>query len=359
MVKRTVAVVTGTRAEFGLLAPVIRAILDRPELRLRLAVCGMHLASGTWRDVPAAGFRIDARVPMQRSGATGRAADVAALSRGVAGFGKLFAKWKPDVVLVLGDRIEALAAASAAAVGGFRLAHVHGGDRAEGVADEAMRHAISKLAHVHFPATAQSRRRLIRMGEDAEHVFRAGSPAVDGLRDVVPADDAPQAIVLQHPIGAEDGQERTWMRQTLEATRSFERLVLAPNADPGTKGVRAALRAEKIKAVEHLPRDRFLGLLAGADVIVGNSSAGLIEAAVLRTPCVNVGPRQAGREKPANVLDCDYGTRTVRAAIDAALGRPPSRLRHPYGAGDAGRRIAECLATVPWDASDLRKRNAY
>ncbi len=357
--RRTVVVVTGSRAEFGLLDPVMRAIVGHRALRLRSVVAGAHLAQGTWRDVTAAGFAIDAKVPMQRSKTVGRDADVAAVGRGVSGFGRAFADLKPHVVVVLGDRIEAFAAASAASVGGLHLAHVHGGDRAQGVADDAMRHAISKLAHLHFAATPQSRKRLVRMGEQPRFVFNVGSPALDGLSNVKPATDTPQVIVIQHPIGAADADECRWMRQTLQATRGYDRLIFAPNGDPGSTGVRAALKQAAVAVVEHLPRHRFLPLLAGARAVVGNGSAGLIEAAALGTACVNVGPRQAGRQRPAHVIDCDYGQRAVRAALTRALGLDLGRVRHPYGDGRAGRRIADLLAEIDLSAVRLRKQNRY
>ena len=357
--KRTIAVVTGTRAEFGLLQPVMHAIKAHDELALRLIVTGTHLTTGSWRDVTGSGFHIDHRVPMQKRGQVGRAADVAALGRGVSGIGRAIETLRPDLVMVLGDRIEALAAAMAASVGGCHLAHLHGGDRAEGVADEAMRHAISKLAHLHFPATVQSRRRLIRMGEDPDHTWNVGSPAIDALADVTPADDAPKVIVMQHPIGEDDAQEAQWMQATLKAVASIttDRLVLAPNADPGSEGIRRSLRHENV--VEHLPRDRFVALLKGAEAIVGNSSAGLIEAAALRTACVNVGPRQAGRQKPANVIACSYGETNVRRALKRALALDLRRLRHPYGSGRTGARIADILADLDLNGIPLRKRNRY
>jgi len=240
------------------------------------------------------------------------------------------------------------------------VAHVHGGDRAEGVADEAMRHAITKLAHIHLPATADSRRRILRMGEHGDHVHRVGSPAIDGLKAVRPAPDAPRAIVLQHPIGADIEAERRGMAETLAATRSLQpRLVLAPNGDPGCAGVRAAIADAGIEPIEHLPRPRFLALLKGAGVIVGNSSAGLIEAAALRTPAVNVGPRQAGRHRPRHVVDCDYGRANVEAALRRALTLDLAGLRHPYGPGRTGPSIADLLASIDLDAIPLRKRNRY
>lgn len=360
---RTIAVVTGTRAEFGLLAPVMRAIAEHRKLKLAVIVTGTHLTRGTWRDVIDQGFRIDGKVAMQRGGQAGRTADVASLARGIAGLGRCFDRTKPDVVLVLGDRVEVLAAGCAAAVGGYRLAHIHGGDRAEGVADESMRHAVSKLAHLHFTATAQSRARLIRMGESPSVVFNTGSPGADGLTDIEPyiATDGPGVIVMQHPIGATDADEKRWMKQTLAAVTQTvgDAYLFAPNSDPGSAGIREALMPHKRSVIEHLPRGDFLRLLAGSRAIVGNSSAGLIEAAVLRVPCVNIGPRQGGREKPANVIDCDYGRDHIRSALARALKLNRTRLRHPYGDGCTGQRIAHILATINLDRVPLRKRNTY
>jgi UDP-hydrolysing UDP-N-acetyl-D-glucosamine 2-epimerase len=357
--QRRIAVVTGSRAEFGLLAPVMRAIDAESALELKTVVTGTHLSAGTKQDMIDAGFTIDAEAPMQQAGEAGRAADVAAMGRGIATIGEALAALEPTAVVVLGDRIEAFAAATAAHVGGYHLAHLHGGDRAEGVADEAIRHAISKLAHLHLPATAASRRRLIRMGEDSAHVHRVGSPAIDGLKQVKAAADAPAVIVLQHPIGECDAWEQAWMTQTLAATADVSLAVLMPNHDPGRDGIVQAIADAKVEAVTHWPRARFLSMLKGAQVIVGNSSAGLIEAAALKTPCVNVGPRQAGREKPNSVIDCDYGEANVRAAIEQARALDLRGMRHPYGRGDTGQRVAQLLADLDLNAVPLRKRNVY
>ncbi len=360
--KRTIAVVTGSRAEFGLLEPVMRAIEDHARLTLRVVAAGLHLSRKTWRDITGAGFDIHAEVRMQsaRPGSTGRDADVQALGKGVGGFGKALADLRPDVTIVLGDRIEALAAAIAASVGGYRLAHIHGGDRAEGVADEAMRHAISKLAHLHFAATPRSRSRLIRMGEPNGLVYDLGSPAADGLKNVQAASGGPRIIVAQHPIGATDAQEQRWMTWTLEAVGTGDDvLVIGPNDDPGAPGIRAAIDKAGPRNVDHMPRETFVAMLAGAKVIVGNSSTGLIEAAILKTACVNVGPRQAGRETCGNAIACDYGKANVNAALDKALRLDLRRLRHPYGGGRTGRRIADLLATIDLNKVPLRKRNTY
>jgi len=354
---RRIAVITGNRAEYGILEPVLDAIESHDALALRLVVTGTHLITDSIKDIS---YPIAARVKMQRTGAVAsRAEDVQSLGRGVSGFGRALEQLAPDVVLVIGDRIEALAAALAAQVGGVRLAHIHGGDRAEGVADEAMRHAISKLAHLHFAATAQSAKRLTRMGEHKAHVYPTGSPAVDALANVTPSADAPDLIIMQHPVGETNEKEYGWMEATLKATAKHRRLVMAPNHDPGRDGIMRAIVDHKLKPTEHLPRTEFLGLLAGAKAIVGNSSAGLIEAAALKTPTVNLGPRQAGRERPRSVIDANYGVASARRALKEAIALDTSRLRHPYGDGRASQRIADHLASIKLDELPLHKRNAY
>jgi UDP-hydrolysing UDP-N-acetyl-D-glucosamine 2-epimerase len=391
MTKRRIVIVSGTRAEFGLLVPVAKAVMAHPGLELQMVATGVlaldeplataRRGQGGYRlqkPIGREGVLISYVVPMQDD-TVGRAADTAAVGRGIANLGTLFTTLQPDVVLVLGDRVEAFAAAAAGSIGGFRVGHIHGGDRAEGVADEAMRHAITKLAHLHFPATAQSRRRLIRMGESPANIWQHGSPAMDGLTNVhfLAVDDVktyckeacdPYGVVLQHPVGASDRQESQWMRATLSAVRAcgLFPLVFAPNRDPGCDGIVSAIHAAGLQPIVDVPRQDFLSLLAGATVMVGNSSAGLIEASAIRSavwarrgvPVVNVGPRQSGRERPGNVWDSDYGAAAVEAAIRRAM-TTRRRWRNPYGGGDAGPRIAGTLAAVDLAAVSIHKRNSY
>lgn len=374
--RRKVAIVTGTRAEFGLLEPVIHGVRARSDLEAMVIAAGSHLLppAETWRDITAAGFEIAARVPMQRAGELGRLADAGATGRGIEAFASVYAELRPDWVVVLGDRIEAFAAASAACIGGLGVAHIHGGDRAEGIADESMRHAITKLAHLHLAASEQSLQRILRMGERAEHVHNVGSPAIDGLARIEAMSDAqasewndPAALLLMHPSGLEESDERAMMRATMNAVASVFAgktvLCMTPNHDPG----RAALLEELTRAAEclgwpiaeHLPRARFLSLLkrlaARGGMMIGNSSAGLIEAAAIGLPAVNVGPRQAGRERPNNVVDAECGGEVLEA-MSRARERHHHGYSHPYGDGRAGQRIATLLAeTDPRAPGLLRK----
>lgn len=375
---RRVAVVTGTRAEFGLLRPVMHAIARRKELSLMVIASGSHLVSPalTFHDVKR-DFAIADVVPMQIAGRTGRLEDVESLARGIGRFGRSFAKLRPDWVLTLGDRIEAFAAASAASVGGFALAHVHGGDRAEGVADEAMRHAITKLAHLHFPATPTSRDRIIRMGEDPARVHCVGSPAMDELAKIAPLNDeafvqfgAPTIIFLLHPTGQPDEIEEataTAILDTLRAQPAERLLIMEPNLDPGRDGIMRAIRAAGLPSHSNIDRSTWIALLKrlavtqpARGVLVGNSSAGLIEAAAIRLPVVDIGLRQRGRERCENVTHIDHVTSESLVRAMAQSRSTPASYQHPYGDGGTSERIAHLLVAInPRDALMLRKQNMY
>lgn len=374
MSARRVCIVTGSRAEWGLLRRVAVAVTKRHELELQIVAAGSHLLlpAETWRDID---LPIDSKVPMQQPGISGRLADAEALGRGVSGFASTLTALKPDWVVVLGDRIEAFAAAAAASVGGLAVAHIHGGDRAEGIADEAMRHAITKLAHLHLPATQQSMDRIIRMGEPSERVKCVGSPAIDALTETPSLDESrfralgsPELVALLHPAGLPEDGERAYAEAMSEAMTGRRVLWLAPNHDAGRESIAelmvGAARAGVVCA-DHLPREQFVGLLKRLSreggALIGNSSAGLIEAAALRCPVVDIGPRQAGRERPNNVVHVDEpDASTVRQAIEQATGMDRMAIRHPYGQGTAGDAIADLLATMdPHAPGFLRKRNAY
>ncbi|MAD77771.1 MAG: UDP-N-acetylglucosamine 2-epimerase (hydrolyzing) [Planctomycetaceae bacterium] len=367
---RRIAIVTGTRAEFGLLRSTIAAVSAHPGLEACVLAGGAHLLppAETIDEVRAA-VDVAAEIEMQRPGIVGRLADARAVGRGTIGFAEALERLRPDLVLVLGDRIEAFAAATAAAVGGIALAHVHGGDRAEGVADEAMRHSISDLSDLHFAATRTSGDRLRRMGQPPESVFVVGSPAVDGLHRMPVLSDAafealgsPRLVVLHHGSGLEITDEDAWSAAVLDAAVAHgATLVVRPNHDPGSDRVAAAIdqrgRIKELRVVDHLPRPEFVGLLHRVEAIVGNSSAGLIEAAIVGCPAVNVGPRQAGRERPSTVLDVHRPIpgmveRGIESAI--AMDRTP---RHPYGENGVGERIAAILAECSLPRP--RKRLAY
>ncbi|MEO0511585.1 MAG: UDP-N-acetylglucosamine 2-epimerase [Planctomycetota bacterium] len=385
-----IAVVTGSRAEFGLLRPVMQAIAERAELELLVIAAGSHLVlpALTFREVKAE-FEVADSVPMQVAGRIGRLEDAESLGKGIARFARSFGHLRPDWVVVLGDRIEAFAAAAAASVGGIALAHLHGGDLAEGVADDAMRHAITKLAHLHLPATLDAAARLRRMGEDEDTIEVVGSPAIDDLHTIPELDEAPfqelgspEIVLLQHPIGRSDEREEAVASACFEASRNVSEgtagepprrvLWLGPNLDPGRDGILRAQRAAEglpnVTVREHLTRDTFVGLLkrlaaplaGGGGFLVGNSSSALIEAQAIGVPAINVGRRQgvgpSARQRGSGVVDAETETReAVAEAIGRALAIRRDEIQHPFGDGHAGRRAAQAIAAAGRGVS-LRKR---
>tara|TARA_R110002072_G_scaffold42064_5_gene117588 strand:- start:28403 stop:29536 length:1134 start_codon:yes stop_codon:yes gene_type:complete len=372
---KKIMIVTGTRAEFGLLRPVMYAVHGQDNCELRVVVAGSHLVQPavTFREVKAE-FGIADSIPMQTAGKVGRLADVESLGKGISRFGRSLEMNDPDCVVVLGDRIEAFAAASAASIGGYPLVHIHGGDRAEGVADEAMRHAITKLANLHFPATQTSADRIIQMGEDPSRVHVVGSSAADGLDEIPSMGDAayselgsPEVVMLMHPIGREDEQEQRAIEQVFKAFEDKRLLVLHPNLDPGRRGIMNAIESAPIDVLVYpqLVRGQFVGLLKrvadGGGALVGNSSAGLIECSVIRCPSVDIGDRQSGRERCDGwTAHCDEDSASIRKAFDQITDDQAQRGSHPFGDGHTGERIAEILAQTAFDAPGfVRKQNAF
>lgn len=378
---RRVAVVTGTRAEYGLLQSTMKALQEHKNVALQLVVTGSHLLpkfGHTIDEIIADGWRIDARVTMQR-GDDDPLDQAEALARGVAGIARFLHERQSDVVVVLGDRIEAMAGALAAVTTGRHLAHIHGGDLATGDIDDTLRHSITKLAHLHFPATRDAARRIIRMGEDPKRVHVVGAPGLDRLRELLDhrwtpcttaRNDIRRALIIQHPCGRSRDKERAVMNSILNAVRAeeFHATCLYPNTDRGHQGIIEAIvtYAEKtsngeFRVVPSLPRDDFLMALHEADVLVGNSSSGIIEAASAGTPAVNIGPRQTGRQvSSTSVIHCGESLDAIRVALRNARKKKISKSHsNAYGDGRAGGRIAATLARIPLNEKLRRKLNAY
>jgi UDP-N-acetylglucosamine 2-epimerase (non-hydrolysing)/GDP/UDP-N,N'-diacetylbacillosamine 2-epimerase (hydrolysing) len=374
---RRIAVVTGTRAEYGLLRTTMEAVAGHRGLTLQVVVTGMHLLRKFGRtidDIIRDGWRVDARVKMQ-AGDDSPLDQAAGLSRGVRGIATYCQQAATDIVVVLGDRIEAMAGALAAVTTGRLLAHVHGGDIAPGDFDDSLRHAISKLAHLHLTATESARRRLIRMGESPERVHCVGAPGLDRLLQLLenrrgPKEGGGRALVVYHPSGRSPARERRTMKMILEAVdaAALQPTIIYPNSDRGHTGVIEAVEARRkqakagpVRVVRSLTRDEYLDVLIDADLLIGNSSSGIIEAGTAGTPAVNVGPRQRGRQPSGgSVVHADESAAAIREALRKALRkRPIIGGRTVYGEGTAGKHIAALLATVPLDDSYRRKTNAY
>jgi GDP/UDP-N,N'-diacetylbacillosamine 2-epimerase (hydrolysing) len=361
------------------MARTLEAARRDPRLDLSVCVTGMHLSplhGQTVRDVEAAGLRICGRVPLPLDDTSG-AGMGRAVGAAVLGLTDALEAERPDVAMVLGDRGEMLAGAIAALHLNIPILHVHGGERS-GTVDEPVRHAISKLAHLHCVATPGARERLVRMGERPEHVHVTGAPGLDGIEGMatVPREalcrdarlDAkrPVVLVVFHPVVQELASAGEQMQALMSAVlqESRQALCFTPNSDAGAAAIRAVLERHAlhpdVRVLTHLDRALFVSWMAAADAMLGNSSAGIIEAASLGLPVVNIGTRQHGRERSGNVLDVPLaGVAEIAAALRQALQPGPRRYANVYGDGRASGRIVDLLATAVLGPDILHKTNAY
>jgi len=363
----------------------LRAIESHPKLKLQIIATGMHLDPAHGPPLAAlryADFEATLTVPWPR--ASSPIPTAAATGQAISSIAKALGRLTPDVVLVVGDRVEAFAAASAAYISQIPVAHIHGGDRALGQIDDSLRHAITKLSHIHFPATQTSARRIQRMGEDKWRIKRVGSPGIDGIA----ADSLPfsalknelssiikprqYALVLMHPTSPNEAVEFGRMSTITTALRTipFQMLIfIYPNNDPGCAGIIRCFSDKRIldntyasAFAKDLPRNRFLTYLKHAAVLIGNSSSGIIEAASFGTPVINIGDRQKGRERNKNVIDVPANPAAIRRALEKVWNNAHP-LRFPkkniYGSGRTSQKIAHILATIPLDGRLRRKLIAY
>jgi UDP-N-acetylglucosamine 2-epimerase (non-hydrolysing) len=370
---RRIAVFTGTRAEYGLLSRLMARLRDDPTIDFRLIVGSMHFApefGETWRAIVDDGFTIDARVEMLLA-SDSSLGTVKSLGLGTIGIADALDRLAPDLLVILGDRFEALAAAQAALILRIPIAHIHGGEISEGAFDDAIRHAISKMATWHFPAAELFRRRLIRMGAPPDRVFTTGAPGLDGLMDGPRPPlsalgdlglvlDRPFALATWHPATAAEEDAVAGLGQllaALDARPDLPVIFTYPNADAGGRAIIAALRpwaearSDRAVAVPSLGHARYRAALAHAAVVLGNSSSGLIEAPAFGLPTVNIGARQRGRLSAASVLHCPAETGAILATLDTALSPEhralAARADSHYGKGRAAEAIHAILRDRP------------
>ena len=374
---------SGSRADYGLLYWVMRAIRDHPALELQVAVTGMHLArrhGETWRAIEKDGFRIDERVDTQLEGDSAVSV-TKSVGHGVIGFADAFARLDPDFVLILGDRYEILAAAQAALLGNRAIAHVAGGDITEGAVDESMRHAMTKMAHLHFVTNEAAAARVRQLGEDPAHVFNTGSPGLDYLKRTTMLSRAElenalgirfrerNLLVTFHPATLETESPAAQLSALLGALDAVSieapttTVFTLPNADAGNHEI-AGLIAQYVAAHPNahafasLGQQRYLSLMSHADAVIGNSSSGLYEAPSLKVPTVDIGDRQKGRLAAASVVHCPPVTAGIVAAIQRALVLDCSATVNPYGDGESAQRIVAQLAAVA-DPRALRRKRFF
>lgn len=375
---RSICYISGTRADFGLMQSTLERIHQSEDLDLSICVTGMHLSdkySTTVNEIVASGLRVGDRVSVDVDDCTGKGMSVS-LGMQVVKMTEFLDRERPDLVLLLGDRGEMLAGAISALHLGIPVAHIHGGELS-GTVDESIRHAISKLSHYHFASTEQSRDRLIKMGELPEHIHVTGAPGLDGLMDQsyigrtelceeLKIDAAkPVALVVFHPVVQTASESGEQFKAVIEGALAagVQLVILMPNSDAGGDYIRDLVPEYESKglvsAVSHFPRSKYISWLACCDVLIGNSSSGIIEAASFKLPVVNVGDRQQRRERNKNVIDVDVDLTAVKEAVLLAINDKDNDGVNIYGDGHAGERIVELLTHLPLNKQLLNKCNAY
>ncbi|MBT3391965.1 MAG: UDP-N-acetylglucosamine 2-epimerase (hydrolyzing) [Chloroflexi bacterium] len=379
---RIIGVVTVGRSDYGIYVPLLHQIQADPELRLHLIVAGMHLSPEfgmTVQQIRADGFRIDEQIEMSLSSDTPEGV-AKTIGLGMIGFSQAFARSRPDILIVLGDRFEMHAAALAALPFKIPVAHIHGGEITQGAIDDALRHSMTKLSHLHFVSTQEYARRVIQLGEEPWRVTVSGAPGLDNLRHIqlltreelfaqfgIPYDEINFLVVTYHPVTLEY-EHAEWQTAELLAALKIVNLPVVfsqPNADTGGRVI-ARMLADFVDAhsnaymIHNLGTQGYFSMMAHAAAMVGNSSSGIIEAASFELPVVNLGTRQAGRVRGANVIDVEYPREAVLDGIRLALS-PQFRadlrgMKNPYREGEAAQIIIAALKKAQFDEKLIVKQ---
>ncbi|WP_431163721.1 UDP-N-acetylglucosamine 2-epimerase [Flagellimonas beolgyonensis] len=338
---RKVAVVSGTRADYGLLRPLIFAIKEDSELELKLLATGMHLIpefGSTYREIESDGLSIDVKIEDGLDGDSAKSI-AKAIGRAIIGFSEAFDELKPDLLVVLGDRTEILAAVTAAMVASIPIAHIHGGETTEGAYDEFIRHAITKMSHLHFASTDCYRNRIIQMGEHPSRVFNVGAIGIDSIKslDLLPKKELEKSLDLKfnktavlitfHPVTLENSTAEEQFNALLQAIDEIKDCTLIftkANSDKGGRIINQMIddyvNKNKLKAVgfASLGQLRYLSTLQFVEFVIGNSSSGILEVPYFGIPTINIGDRQKGRLMPVSVINCNAEVNEIKNAIQKA-----------------------------------------
>lgn len=341
---KKIAVITGTRAEYGLLKPLIKAIDDAKVLQLQLFVTGMHLMSefgNTYLQIEKDGFAIDAKIEDGLKGDS--ALDISrAVGKATIGFAEAYVEFNPEMIVVLGDRSEILAAVTAAVINNIPIAHIHGGETTEGAYDEFIRHAITKMSHLHFASCEAYRKRIIQLGEQPQTVFNVGAIGIDSIKNLELLDkksfeesidctlDKKSALITFHPVTMENSTAEYQFKELLSALDKLKNTTLIftkPNADKGGRAIIEMIDSyvgdndEKAVGFTSLGQLRYLSALKHVDFVIGNSSSGILEVPYFHIPTINIGDRQKGRVSPLSVIHCAPVEHQISSAIQKATNK--------------------------------------
>ena len=369
---RKLCVVTGSRADYGLLRRVIGGIQSDPDLTLQLVVTGAHLSKdygSTYEEIKQDGFEIIAEIHTVGD-SDSPAAIAESMGHGLTGFGSVFEKLKPDLLVVLGDRFEILAATAAALVARIPVAHIHGGEVTEGAYDDAIRHSITKMSNLHFVATEKCRKRVIQLGEDPNSVFLVGGLGVDAINNVELFTREELQVELGmkfleksllitfHPetLGGKDpAAQFNELLYALELLEGTTLIFTMPNADTGGKEIAKLIEQfvnTRVNAhyFKSLGQRKYFSIVAQVDGVIGNSSSGILEVPSFKKGTINIGDRQKGREQALSIIDCEPDRESLRIGIEKLFSQDFRKLlvgiSSPYGDGGAGNRVVAVLRSL-------------
>lgn len=380
---KKVCIVTGTRAEYGLLKPVIDRVYRSDELELHLAVTGMHLSTEfglTYREIEEDGYPIGSKVEMLLGSDT-HVGITKSMGVAMIGFADCFAVHKPDIVIILGDRYEMLAAALAAMVAGIPIAHIHGGELTEGVMDDAIRHSITKMSQLHFTTMEKYRKRVVQLGEPPETVYNVGSLGVENIKTVPLLQreelenmlafpfEFPLIMVTYHPVTLEKITVEKQFKELLSVIdrhKEFSVIFTKANADPDGRIINEMIdgyverNSGRCKGYTSLGQKKYLSVLQYCDAVVGNSSSGIIEVPSFGIPTVNIGDRQRGRGHSESVIDCGNDRMQIEKALLRALSpefrKKAANAKNPYEGEKPSEKIVQIIGKALCDGIEVRKR---
>lgn len=382
--KRKVLVITGTRAEYGLMRWVLQYLHDDSEIELQIVATGMHLSPEfglTYKNIIEDGFEINRKVEMLLSSDTSIGLSKS-MGLGMISFSEVYDALNPDIILVLGDRFEIFSAIATAMISRIPVAHIHGGEATEGLIDESIRHSITKMSHIHFTATEIYKKRVIQLGEQPEKVFCTGTPGIDNIYnlELLSKIEFEKSInfnigdkcflVTFHPVTLEKSSSAFQFDELLEALKDFNEykvIFTLPNADTDGRIVIEKIwqyvssNPNKAVAFTSLGQVRYLSALQHVNMVIGNSSSGLTEVPSFKKPTINIGDRQQGRIKAESVIDCPPIKKEIKKAILKGLTKEfkeiVNNVQNPYGAGGASKQIVQILKEV--NLSNILKKQFY
>lgn len=382
---RKICVVTGTRAEYGLLSRLLKMIQDSPLTDLQIIATNMHLSpkyGETYKEIESDGFVIDKKVPMIVDGPDNSNTTLKCMSMALSGFADAYDELKPDLVVVLGDRYEILAAATAALISRIPIAHISGGDVTEGAYDDAIRHSITKMSQLHFPSTEVYRRRVIQLGEQPDRVFNVGSTGIENIKmlPLLVKDEIDKFIgmtldrntilVTYHPVTLGKSSTETDIKNFIEALEELPDIKVIftmPNSDTGASAIVEAIEgfvnrnSNRAKAFKSMGVKRYLSVMSQVGAVVGNSSSGIVETPSFGIPTLNIGDRQKGRLQADSIVNCETNKKSVieglKLVLSSEMQEKAKHTVNPYEQLDSAQKIFKVISTYPLDK--LNQKHFY